>query len=181
MTFVLKNDFWGPFFERIFKYFFMVFNSTQFWVDGRGRPKNTYFSNSHIVLSFGTLGSLGLHPLYFEKDLSNSFLSVQRFNISLKRSGPLEIMQQLAGPDLFFCKQLSLVVNKEGQRTMKMTIKIVRNHVKLGFSLRILYCVVDTGYGLGRSLGDCRPELPKGRKYQMVKTQTESHDRRPIV
>ena len=47
----------------------------------------------------------------------------------------------------------------------------VRNHVKLeirsfvmnfnsgGFSLRVLYCVVDTGYGLGRSLGDCRPAL----------------------
>ena len=47
----------------------------------------------------------------------------------------------------------------------------VRNHVKLEirsfvmnfnsgvFSLRILYCVVDTGYGLGGSLGDCRPAL----------------------
>ena len=70
-------------------------------------------------------------------------------------------------------------------------ILTVRNHVKLeirsfvmnfnseGFSLRILYCVVDTGYGLGRSLGDCRPALPKGRKYQMVKT--ESHNRWPIV
>ena len=69
----------------------------------------------------------------------------------------------------------------------------MRNHVKLdirsfvmnfksaGFSLRVLYCVVDTGYGLSRSLGDCRPALPKGRKYQMVKTQTESHNRRPIV
>ena len=30
---------------------------------------------------------------------------------------------------------------------------LVRNHVKLGVSLRVLYCVVDTGYGLGRSLG----------------------------
>ena len=29
----------------------------------------------------------------------------------------------------------------------------MRNHVKLGVSLRVLYCVVDTGYGLGRSLG----------------------------
>ena len=37
---------------------------------------------------------------------------------------------------------------------------------------------MDTRYGLGGSLGDCRP---KGRKYQMVKTQTESHNRRPIV
>merc|ERR1712083_1077966 len=49
------------------------------------------------------------------------------------------------------------------------------NHV--GVSPRALYCVVDTSYGLGRSLGDCRPALPKGRKYQMVKTQTESHVR----
>ena len=52
----------------------------------------------------------------------------------------------------------------------------MRNHVKLGVSPRILYCVVDTGYGLGRSLGDCRPALPKGRKYQMVKTQTKPQD-----
>ena len=48
----------------------------------------------------------------------------------------------------------------------------MRHHVKLeirsfvmnfnsgGFSLRVLYYVVDTGYGLGRSLGDCRPALP---------------------
>ena len=61
------------------------------------------------------------------------------------------------------------------------TSKMVRNHVKLGVFLRVLYCVVDTGYGLGRYLGDCRPALPEGQKYQMVKTQTESHDRRPIV
>ena len=52
----------------------------------------------------------------------------------------------------------------------------VRNHVKLGVSLR-----VDTGYGLGRSLGDCRPVLPKGQQYQRVKTQIESQVRRPIV
>ena len=43
-------------------------------------------------------------------------------------------------------------------------------------SPKALYCVVDTSYGLGRSLGLCRPALLKGRKYQMVKTQTESHD-----
>jgi hypothetical protein len=49
---------------------------------------------------------------------------------------------------------------------------VVCNHVKVGVSLRVLYCVVDTGYGIGRSLGDCRPALPKGQKYQMVKTQT---------
>ena len=50
-------------------------------------------------------------------------------------------------------------------------IESVRNHVKLeicsfvmnsgGFSLRILYCVVDASYGLGRPLGDCRPALLK--------------------
>ena len=57
----------------------------------------------------------------------------------------------------------------------------MHNHHKLGVSLRVLYCVVDAGYGLGRSLRDCRPALPKGLKYQMVKTQTESHVRRPIV
>ena len=58
---------------------------------------------------------------------------------------------------------------------------LVRNHVKLGISLRVLYCVVNTGYGLGRSLGDCRPALQKGRKYQVVKTQTERHARRSVV
>ena len=29
----------------------------------------------------------------------------------------------------------------------------------MGVSLRVLYCVVDTGYGLDRTLGDCRPAL----------------------
>ena len=50
----------------------------------------------------------------------------------------------------------------------------MRNHVKQGVSPRVLYCVVDTGSGLGRSLGECRPALPKGQKYQMVKTKTDS-------
>ena len=45
----------------------------------------------------------------------------------------------------------------------------VPNHVKLGVSPRILYCVVDTGYGLGRFLGDCRPALLKGQKYKWLK------------
>ena len=39
-------------------------------------------------------------------------------------------------------------------------------------NLSVMVYVVDAGYGLGRSLGDCRPALPKGRKYQMVKAQT---------
>ena len=54
---------------------------------------------------------------------------------------------------------------------------IVRYHVKLeirlfvmnfnsgGFSFRVLYCVVDTGYGLGRSLGNCRPAKVKSTKW----------------
>ena len=50
-----------------------------------------------------------------------------------------------------------------------------------GFSLMILYCVPDTGCGIGGSLGDCKLALPEGKKYQIVKTQTESHDRRSIV
>jgi hypothetical protein len=54
----------------------------------------------------------------------------------------------------------------------KTLFHCVPNHVKVGVSLRVLHCVVDAGYGLGRSLGDCRPALPKGCKYQMVKTQT---------
>ena len=62
-----------------------------------------------------------------------------------------------------------------------ITPKLVHNYVKLRVSLMVLYCVEDTGYGLCRSLGDCRPALPKGQKYQMVKTQTESHIRRPVV
>ena len=33
----------------------------------------------------------------------------------------------------------------------------------------------------GRSVADCKPALSKGRKYQMVKTQSESHVRRPVV
>ena len=55
----------------------------------------------------------------------------------------------------------------------------VHNLVKL--TCKVMCCVVDTRYGLGRSLDDCRPALLKGLKYQMVKTQTESHVRRPVV
>ena len=53
---------------------------------------------------------------------------------------------------------------------LTITLKLVRNHVKLGVSLRVLYCVVDTDYGVGRSLGDCILALLEGRKYQKVKT-----------
>ena len=57
----------------------------------------------------------------------------------------------------------------------------MRNHVKLGVSPRILYCVVDTGYGVGGSLVNCRLALLKGGKYKMATAQTESHDWRLIV
>ena len=48
----------------------------------------------------------------------------------------------------------------------------VRNHVKLMHVInsRRGFILVDTSYGIG----DCRPGLPKGRKYQMVKTQTRA-------
>ena len=55
--------------------------------------------------------------------------------------------------------------------TAAMELKPLSNRIRL----------VDTSFGLRRSLGDCRPALPKGRKYQLVKTQTESHVRRPVV
>ena len=70
--------------------------------------------------------------------------------------------------------------------------KYMCNHVKLelcsffmnfnseGFSLRILYFVVDTGYGLCRSLGDCRLAFPKGLKYQIVKKQTDGRSGFPL-
>ena len=57
-------------------------------------------------------------------------------------------------------------------------IPFVRNHVKLGLcsfvknfnsvggSIRALFCVVDTGYRLGRSLGDCRLALLEVQKFQ---------------
>ena len=57
-------------------------------------------------------------------------------------------------------------------------VKFWLNWIKHG---AVSYSLSCTGYGLGRSLGDCRPALPEGRKYPMVKTKTESHDRRPLV
>ena len=52
----------------------------------------------------------------------------------------------------------------------------MRNYVKLGvFSKDTVLCG-EYWLWLGGSLGDCRPALPKGGKYQMVKTQSESHD-----
>ena len=57
----------------------------------------------------------------------------------------------------------------------------VMNFNNRGFSLRVLCFMVNTGNGLATSLGDYRTALPEGRKYQMVKTQTESHVRRPAV
>ena len=34
-----------------------------------------------------------------------------------------------------------------------LKITMVHNHIKLGVSLRVLYCVSDTGYGLGNLWG----------------------------
>ena len=45
---------------------------------------------------------------------------------------------------------------------------LVRNDVKL--DIRLFVCMVDSGYGLGRSLRARRPALPKGQKYQRVKS-----------
>ena len=43
---------------------------------------------------------------------------------------------------------------------VKLEIRLfVMNFNSRGSSLRVLYCVVDTGYGLGRSLGDCSSGL----------------------
>ena len=47
--------------------------------------------------------------------------------------------------------------------------KTVRNPIKLEVSLRV-YCTVQWILDMGLAdLGDCRPALPKGRKYQMLK------------
>ena len=43
-------------------------------------------------------------------------------------------------------------------------MKTVHKPIKPGVSPRILYSVVDTGYGVGGSLVNCRPALPKGFK-----------------
>ena len=63
-------------------------------------------------------------------------------------------------------KTRGILVNV-GRKLDVINSQAMRNHIKLGIFLRVLYCVVDTGYGHGRSLGDCRPALPKGGKYQM--------------
>ena len=78
---------------------------------------------------------------------------------------------------VFFWLNRTYLVNRLCAITLKYCT--YTNHV--GVSPRALYCVVETSYGLGRSLWNCRPALPKGRKYQMVKTQTQSHVRRPVV
>ena len=76
-------------------------------------------------------------------------------------------------------KNLFNISKSSPQCTITLNYCTYTNHV--GVSPRALYCVVDTSYWLGRSLGYCRPALPKGQKYQMVKTQIESHIGRPIV
>jgi hypothetical protein len=66
------------------------------------------------------------------------------------------------GEKLKFAATIGIFYNFQGNYMRKYDNLDMRYHVKLGLSLRVLYCVVDTGYGLGRSLGDCRPALPKG-------------------
>ena len=74
-----------------------------------------------------------------------------------------QILPQLtrASRDLLCCCILYTTAIHNG---VKYYFKNVPNHVKLGVSPRILYCVVDTGYGVGGSLVNCRPALPKGFK-----------------
>ena len=55
----------------IFIYFIMVFNFTQFWVDGR--PGNKFYCISYVVSNLLTpLGFLGWHQQWFETDVGNS-------------------------------------------------------------------------------------------------------------
>ena len=58
-------------------------------------------------------------------------------------------------------QRLFIVQKKDSLQKVNIRAQL-RNHVKLGVSLRVLYCAVDTDYGLGKSLGDCRSALPKG-------------------
>ena len=50
-------------------------------------------------------------------------------------------------------------------QTLKVKMIPHAKSIHVGVSPTALYCVVDTSYGLGRSLGHCRPPLPKVRKY----------------
>ena len=59
---------------------------------------------------------------------------------------------------LWFCPSVNSP-RQENSRRGGLFCLVVRNHVILGVSLRVLYCVMDAG--LGRSQGDCRPALPK--------------------
>ena len=74
--------------------------------------------------------------------------------------------------------QLALITDRYNTGTPKLifsrpshgkqiNLNLEHNHVRLRVSLRVLHCVLDTGFGL------CRPTLTRGGKYQMVKTQTE--------
>ena len=60
--------------------------------------------------------------------------------------------------------EMNLIFNTFAWSNFGIRFYRVRNQVKLGVSLRVLYCVVDIGYGLGRSLGVCRSA---SQKYQM--------------
>ena len=57
-----------------------------------------------------------------KKVFSQSSTRVNYFFFAILESG--QIVLHLVWPDLFFCKHLSLVVNKQDQSTMKMAMKI---------------------------------------------------------
>ena len=72
--FNLKIEFFHHFFFWILIQFLMVFNFTQFWLDGR--PGNEYFWISHKISGLLTpLTPLGVRPQWFETDLSRSSYS----------------------------------------------------------------------------------------------------------
>ena len=90
---------------------------------------------------FSHVANFGDHPLHYRVVVCLLFLTSRKFLVVLG-SGIVSCS--------VFCHYISLSVH---------------NHVKQ----EVLYCVVDAGYGLGRSLGDCRPALPKDRITKWLK------------
>ena len=140
------------------------------------------WSNKEIVLLFSKkneLQDINSPNEHHSKNQSESFLLAKSYQSSFFFLPQSAKMMNFKTIITLICIIISDVWQP---KTYKLRIgRACVNTLNQGFSLRILYCVVDIGYGLGRYLGDYRPALPKGRKYQMVKTQTESHNRRPIV
>ena len=101
-----------------------------------------------------------IQNLHKEYKLAEDMYSAENVLLSATHthSGPAGYMQYA----LFQATSLGFINQTFDALVHGITKVDVRNHVKLGVSLKVLYCVVDTGYGLGRSQGDCRPALPKG-------------------